>query len=194
MTARKHGKHTGGFGLWLVKYLQRLGPEQYFVVYDHGDPDQDPHVAAVQGFYGDQVSNQNRLADIDILVANQDREALLLMEIEESEMVPKKMLGDLFAILMCSRVAVKVKEDRHDFTLTPDTHRIIAGILPTKGAREKKVRQVIQPRLQEFSQPKNSLPLEKVNILSENHLQEMIHNLKYHAVNLLDSAPPLPGS
>ena len=92
----KHGKSTGKFGSWLNDYL---GSDSFYTVYyDHGIKTDDPNVAAIKGFFGDQVNNKNRLADIDVMVANIDKEIILLIEIEESEMSPKKLLGDIFSI------------------------------------------------------------------------------------------------
>ncbi|MBC8235578.1 hypothetical protein H8E77_39025, partial [bacterium] len=116
----KAGEQTGRFGCWLTQYLK--GSPQYYkhlVYYDHGKRDSKPNVAAIKGFFGDEVSNKNRLADVDLMVAKPNKDIMLLVEIEERESSPKKILGDVLAILMCNRFAVKLNGEQHYFRITP---------------------------------------------------------------------------
>ena len=83
----KAGKRTEEFGLWLTQNLRMS--EQYSVLYDHGDKQENLSVAAIKGFFGDKVTNSNRLTDVDVLVAN-NNEVILLIEIEENEMSAEK--------------------------------------------------------------------------------------------------------
>lgn len=178
----KDGKHTGEFGTWLVNYYQDRKDPGYTIFYDHGDPDLDPHVAAVKGIFsaGEEhpVSSVNRLADIDVLVANQKQEALLLIEIEESEMAPKKILGDIFTILSCNQAAVRAGMVQKYFKITPNTRLIIAGILSRKGIKLEKINQVILPRLQAFSAPEDSVPVDQVEIISGKDIQDALDELR----------------
>ena len=42
-------------------------------------------------------------------------QVLRLIEIEESNMPPKKLLGDVFATLMCNRFVVKIEKEQKYF-------------------------------------------------------------------------------
>ena len=80
----KHGEQTGRFGCWLTQYIK--GAPQYcnhLVYYDHGKRDYKSNVVAIKGFFGDEVRNKNRLADIDLIVAKPNKDIILLAEIEE---------------------------------------------------------------------------------------------------------------
>jgi hypothetical protein len=119
------------------------------VYYDHGDTAVDASVAATKGFFGTDVKNLNRLADIDILIASPDRVARLLIEIEERPCSPKKILGDTLAVLLCSRFAVRVKGgEQQIFMISAETRLIVAGVVPDRGYRLRKIDEVIGPRIQ----------------------------------------------
>jgi hypothetical protein len=108
-------------------------------------------VAAVKGFVGERVTNLNRLADIDYMLADRDGNVRLLAELEERGVSPKKLLGDVLAIMMCRRCAVLCGSDQRYFDITPDTELIVAGALPLEGNRLGKVNGVIQPRVREMT-------------------------------------------
>ncbi|MDQ4077463.1 MAG: hypothetical protein M3220_14600, partial [Chloroflexota bacterium] len=145
--ASPHGEETGRFGEWLGDLLtSKQREEQTIFYYDHGNQEADPHVAAIKGFVGQTVSNRNRLADIDVMLASPAGKVQLLIEIEERPMSPKKLLGDLLALLLCNQVAVH----KHYFRITPHTHLVIAGYFPAGGQGRAKVEEVIQPRLEHF--------------------------------------------
>ena len=117
----RHGTGTASFGKWLKDYLEGIPEyEDYLVYYDHGDS-QKSNVVAIKGFCGKSVTNQNRLADIDIMVANPKKEIVVLIEIEEKPASPKKYIGTIFAALMCNRFAVRV-ENRE---IIADIYKII---------------------------------------------------------------------
>lgn len=151
------GVWTSRFGEWLTQYLKKLsGHREYLVYYDHGDS-QKPNVAEIKGFYGQSVKNRNRLTDIDIMVANQNRDIVLLIEIEETAASPKKYIGTAFAALMCNSFAVKMKDEQRYFRPTNETIFIIAGKLPNEGIRLQKMHEIIAPRIGEFVAPVDSI-------------------------------------
>jgi len=115
----KHGKMTEEFGIWLSQYLKTN--KEYSVFYDHGNPQENSNVAVIKGFFGDKVTNRNRLTDIDVMVVNNKKEVVLLIEIEESEMSPKKLLGDIFSIVMCNQFAVRTENKNKYFGLSSKT-------------------------------------------------------------------------
>jgi len=173
----KDGKRTGEFGLWLGRYLEVNS--QYSVFYDHGNKQEDPNVAVIKGFYGHQVANKNRLADIDVMVVNNDNnEAILLIEIEEGEMPPKKLLGDVFATLICNRFAVRIENEQKYFSVSPKTRLMIAGVVSNRGAGGDKIRNTIIPRLGQFNVPDDTIQIDKIKFVLGEDISEMIEELK----------------
>jgi hypothetical protein len=118
--------------------------------YDHGDTRSDPAVAATKGFFGSEVKSFNRLADVDILIGTATGAALVLIEIEERPSSPKKILGDILALLLCNGFAVRVGQEQRVFRPSPETRVIVAGVLPGAGHRLEKVEDVIGPRLHQL--------------------------------------------
>lgn len=92
-------------------------------------------VAALTGSCGETVSNRNRLADIDLLVANPEQEVILLLEVEGKISSPKKLLGDVFAVLMCNWIAIKQVNQQTYFTISPTARLLIAGSRLSRGRR-----------------------------------------------------------
>jgi hypothetical protein len=184
MTA-KHGVETGKFGWWLSRYLEETpGYQSYCVYYDHGDRLLDPNVVAVQGFSGDIVTNKNRLADVDIIVVKPGGEIAILIEIEESSTTPKKLVGDVFTVLMCNRFAVRDGEGQRCFDVTPETRLIVAGV-GSSDRQMKKVREVIAPRLEQFEAPAGGIRLRDVHLIIEEDLPTVLDKLAESVRELL---------
>jgi hypothetical protein len=175
----KDGVATGEFGRWLADEITKCSRCQgYLVYYDHGEPSEDPRVAAVKGFYGETVTNENRLADVDAIVAKPDGELIAVIEIEERPLVPKKLLGDVFTLLMCNRFAVREGDGQRYFEVGEETELIVAGVVSAKGKGLEKVRNVIEPRLSGFEGPEDGIRLEKVILVVEAELGLVIQALK----------------
>jgi len=174
----KHGEQTGMFGRWLTQYLEDTPMyRQYLLYYDHGCKQSEPNVVVIKGFWGESVTNKNRLADVDLIVANPNKEAMLLIEIEERESSPKKILGDVFAILMCNHFAVRQNNVQHYFNITPETKLIVAGIVPTK-VHKKRINEIIGLRLQKFTSPDNSIDVKNVAFVFRENISSTIEELK----------------
>ena len=152
MKSIQQGIRTGQFGSRLASRV-RGDPSLngWVVFYDHGDRSLDAAVAATKGFFGSEVKNLNRLADIDVLVASPDEVAAILIEIEERAASPKKVLGDVLAILLCNRFAVRAMGVQRAFRVSPETRLVVAGLVPDRGNRLRKIEQVIGPRLQQLA-------------------------------------------
>lgn len=179
------GVWTSRFGEWLTHYLKELsGHREYLVYYDHGDS-QKPNVAEIKGFYGQSVKNRNRLTDIDIMVANQNRDIVLLIEIEETAASPKKYIGSAFAALMCNSFAVKMKDEQRYFRPTNETIFIIAGKLPNEGIRLQKMHEIIAPRVGEFVAPVNSIAPKNIVFEFADSMPSTIELLKKRTAELL---------
>ena len=187
----KHGVATGEFGRWLAQQVSSSSRCQgYLVYYDHGDKSADPRVAAVKGFSGERVSNENRLADVDVIVAKPDGEVVLLVEIEERKVAPKKLLGDLMAIPMCSRFAVKTDIGHRYLTINPDTQFILAGVVSPRGSKLCQIQEVIAPRLGEFGRLSGGIDPQNVSLVFEGNIQKAIGVLRDRVRGLIPDKKP----
>lgn len=156
------GPHTAEFGKWLTNYLKSIPRyKDYFVCYDHGDARTQPNVVEIKGFFGKSVNNENRLSDVDVIVANHEKKIIVLIEIEETASPPQKYIGSVFAVLMCNRFAIKLNNEQLYFQTSPNTKFVVAGILPTER-RLRKINKVISPRIKQFAAPANSIRPENV--------------------------------
>lgn len=171
-----NGKKTEEFGLWLTQYLKTNS--RYSVFYDHGNQQEDSAVVVIKGFFGEKVTNRNRLADVDVIVVNNDNEVILLIEIEESRMSPKKLLGDIFTSVMCNRFAVRIENENRYFDLSSKTRLIIAGLVPNQGNEQNIIRDTIVPRLQKFHFPNDSLQIDNIKIVTGKDISETFEELK----------------
>lgn len=172
----EQGVETGKFGEWLTDYLQSLS--DYRVYFDHGDASRYANVLATKAFYGKTVSSANRLADLDVVVVGPENTALLVIEIEERPCPPKKILGDVLALILCNRLAARVDGRQLYYQLTHDTVVVIAGVQPGGGYRLKKIRDLIEPRLHELEAPKDLIDPRKVRLLFDERIADVIEGLK----------------
>ena len=179
----KDGIRTGEFGLWLARYLDKNN--HYSIYYDHGDKQGDPNVAAIKGFCGQTVTKKNRLVDTDVIVVNNDNNSIvLLIEIEETKMSPKKLLGDVFASLMCNRFAVKVENKQKYFNISPETRLIVAGVVQKLGDGQEKISNTITPRLQQFDVPGDTIQIDKITFVIGEDISGALEKLKREMVNI----------
>lgn len=180
----KQGIETAKFGRWSAEYLKNI---PYQVYYDHGDRQNDPNVFSIKGFYGDYVHNINRLADIDVLIASKDKEAKILIEIEERPISPKKLLGDILAILMCNRIAIGKGKKQEYYEVNDGTKLIVAGILPNHGNRIKKIKEIIKPRLNSMSGFFDGICPENIDLIFKENIPLTINNLKDFVIKFADN-------
>ncbi|MCB0062391.1 MAG: hypothetical protein KDE19_09755 [Caldilineaceae bacterium] len=178
-----HGVETGRFGAWLVEQVAIAKPDAgYRIFFDHyqsASPDGgEPVAVAIKGFYGQQVSNANRLADVDIAIVDSNNQVKILIEIEERSSSPKKIVGDVFAVAMCNRVEVKLGNQSRLFSITPETVLFVAGIINPKGNKLSQLHDLIHPRIQKFSSPPDGLSLTNVKFLFKQSIDSTIAELK----------------
>jgi hypothetical protein len=140
---------------------------------------------AIKGFYGNQVSNANRLADIDIAIVDANNQVKILIELEERISSPKKILGDVFAVAMCNYVEVKLEQYAHVFSITPETVLFVAGIINPRGSKLAQIQQILYPRLQAFSSPQDGLLLRNVSFVFTGSLPSTIAKLQTHVLQHL---------
>jgi hypothetical protein len=75
------------------------------VFYDHGDPSK-PEVCQPTTYMGRRYGCDATLSGVDIVVAK-GKNVILAIEIEESIVNPKKVIGDVFGIAIADRIRVK---------------------------------------------------------------------------------------
>jgi len=171
------GEYTGDFGLWLARYLK--GSSQFSVYHDHGKRQEDPTVAAIKGFWGHEVSNRNRLTDIDVMVVNKaSNEVVLLIEIEESQMPPKKLLGDIFAAIMCNHFAVRIENKNRNFALSSRTRLIVAGVDPNSTEDQNIAESAIKERFGGVAFPDNAIPIENIKVITKGDISKTLKALQ----------------
>lgn len=179
----KQGIETGRFGKWLYEYCEREQlPVQ--VYYDHGDKEKDPHVGATQGFYGEKPSNLTNLVEVDIIIGSDNDEVLLLIEIEEHSVSPKKILGEALAIMMCNGFAVKVEGTHKIFYPSKNTDLYIACWFNPRGKGKEKISNLNQ-RFKEIEGFKDGILNEKIMFIMEDDPDIMIKELKKKVISSL---------
>jgi hypothetical protein len=184
---KKHRQESALFGQWLSDRL-RKNPRyrHYAVYYDHGDKTVHPNVAAIKGIYGEKVTNSSQLTQVDVMVAKPNQEIIILVEIEEGQCSPKKIIGDIFTNLMCNRYAVALEGEQRYFSITPETVLVIAGIMDPKGAMKNQLEKTIKPRISQFHTPDEGLCLDKVWLIFEARMEAVIKELKTRFGELLN--------
>jgi hypothetical protein len=124
MNARSLGEQTAEIGAQLE---QELAPRGFDVFHDHGP--RAKHVGRIYSWFGDAdaPARDTELGQIDIAVVERgNSRAIVLIEIEETNDNPKKIIGDVFGVLMGNRVTFRGTH----FGVGPWTTLIVVG----KGA------------------------------------------------------------
>jgi len=171
------GRRTVEFGVWLTNYLvEKPEYKKYLVYYDHGDSSEH-NVAEIKGFYGESVTRVNRLTDVDLLIAKQNGEIVLLVEIEETPQSPQKYIGLIFTILMSNQFAVGSHGNQKYFTPSHDTKLILTGRLPSMS-RLQKINLVLIPLLRQFVDLFGRIDPKNVSLLFETSMDKTIDRLK----------------
>lgn len=89
----KKGIKTAALGQWLTRSMVSSGSgDEYQVFYDHGDS-REPNVVAIKGFYGEEVTNLNRLADVDIIVVGPNHLVEVIVEPSPNQWTGRKAHG-----------------------------------------------------------------------------------------------------
>jgi len=75
------------------------------VFYDHGDPSK-PEVCQPTTYIGRRYGRDATLSAVDIVIAKR-KKVILGIEIEESTVRPKSIIGDVFGIALADRIRIK---------------------------------------------------------------------------------------
>lgn len=179
------GQETDVLGQWLTGYVrQSAALRKYEVFYDHGD-NREANVVATKGFFGCQVTNLNRLADVDVMVVSPNQRVLLLIEVEERGSSPKKILGDAVTIMMCNRFAVLQSGIQRYFEVADTSRLIVAGVLPAEGNRLEKVDRVIVPRFKQLPGFSDGINPRNIDFVFRQTIEETVGQLKQMVVKAL---------
>lgn len=154
------------------------------IYYDHGIKDVDPHVAKPLGFYGKYVKNLNRITDTDILIGHGNK-VILLLEIEERHASPKKVLGNIFANMMCNRYAIKRNDCHAYYDITDHTKLILSLLYKEKGYVKQKITN-IKKRIDEIDRFPNGILTKNIVILWETCFETLIETTKKYVKNFLE--------
>lgn len=184
------GKKTGEFGKWLYHQCRENYP-QFKVYYDHGEKNHDPNVSVPMGFFGDNISQKNRLTDCDVLVglsSEENSKAVLLIEVEQGSnkrgldtrsVSPKTVLGDILASMLSERFAIKTTHPNspHDYyQVDEETLLIIAFPYNERGYTYPKMK-MIEKTIQNIVKS-NEKPLKNVELVMAPNLKELFNQLK----------------
>lgn len=169
------GQETDVLGQWLTTYVRDTHAlSGYQVFYDHGDS-REGNVVAIKGFYGHEVTNLNRLADVDVMVVSPDQRVVLLVEVEERSSSPKKILGDAVTIMMCNRFAVRQSGMQRYFEVTDKTRLVVSGVMPDQGNRLDKV---IVPRFRQLPAFADGIDPDNIGFVFRSTIEQTVDRLK----------------
>ncbi len=166
----KHGRLTAYLGKRLAYTYPRDG--KIFALYDHGEPD-DPAVSAIRLYLrGFPFDNQSVLADMDIMIAEGNK-AIILIEIEETTITPKQVVGDIFAPFFAESLVFKSNEE-----YKIDKTCLIIGLLtnPAGNAAIKTDRLVntIRELQQSLKKISFSFSIDKIHLVCEAEDEELV--------------------
>jgi hypothetical protein len=90
---------------------QKLEPRGFNVLFDHADKETDStRIGRIVSWIGPQYQSVSQLAFLDIaIVSRESDQAFALIEIEESTVKPKVILGDVLATLLGEQVTFQGK-------------------------------------------------------------------------------------
>ncbi len=100
-----------------------------------------------------------------------------MIEIEEGELEPKDLLGDIFANIMSNHFQVKIEGKKTHFNITPKTNFIIASEAKKKGKKQEKTEKIITERLSQFTFPSDTIQLENISFIFGENVDVTIENL-----------------
>ena len=173
---RKSGEKTGEFGLWLTEMLK--DQPQFQVYYDHGNPEENDNVSVIKAFLGEKVTKENKLAEIDVMVVDQSDEILLLIEIEESPISPKTLLGDVFASALSSGFAAVRAGEQTYFRVTQQTQLWVAGYVLSENSQKTAFLAHIQRKINVLNKANVTSSVGEVRLIIENDLESCLEMLK----------------
>lgn len=140
-------------GQWTTKVARKLserfGSRGLDVLYAHGQKGEDPEeqLGQIACWFGTKYESHAQLAFLDIAVVSKDsNRALLLVEIEERNAPPKKLIADALTTLVGDHIMF---QGRRDLKVGPWTRLVV--LAKTSNVSEKRLRPaLLQERLNEI--------------------------------------------
>ncbi len=171
------GEHTGEFGLWLDRFIAENNLPLR-VYYDHGNKTF-VNVGIIQGYIGSGINRTTILTECDLMVVDPSDQILVLIEIEDkATLVPKKLIGTIFATMLCDRFAFGSGKAKRIFAVTRETRFIIAGQFKSKGKKFDQLKETICPKVRECRLPGDGIQAENLRFVFEGTTEETISELK----------------
>jgi hypothetical protein len=99
----KYGAMTVELGKLLEEELSNK-----IIYFDHGDPT-NKNVGKITAYYGKELHRDNKLAEIDIAILDDQKRIILLVEVEENDDWPKTVIGDAVSALLADGIAFRSK-------------------------------------------------------------------------------------
>ncbi len=111
------GQMTARIGEYLSGILV---PKGYDVLYDHGT-----NSGKIVSWFGEKYNRGSELSQVDIAIVEKVTDNVMaLIEIEEKDDNPKKLLGDILGILIGNKIKFKGKRK---LTVTKNTLLLVVG-------------------------------------------------------------------
>lgn len=185
----KNGKYTAKFGEELTKGLE--SHPNFQVYYDHGDSSK-PNVGQITPYFRDKPYNKSTtLSNVDILIThktNNIEKAIILIEIEETDSEPKKILGDIFNIFLAESVCFQ----REDFPL--DQINLIVGTVVGSDDKLQKINSISNAINDLKKQIKGSIfdiSIGKIELLGDHDLPELLSRIKKNILQTISEKRPI---
>ena len=170
----------------IVQQLRALvaGEERLRVYNDHvGEQRQ-----RLWSFFGDEPRRRNNLSSVDILIADSERaEALLILEIEETNASPKTLLGDVFAVAFGGHISAK---GGLRYKVTRDTELWVCFEVEAKGYQREKAEALKNPVCEALAHVPNPLQLSFIIADSPQGLVEHVCAAARQWLERKSGAPP----
>ncbi len=163
--SKKHGANTIKIAEKLIEQLKKDSKryKDVKVYYDHGSSKND-NVCAPTVNIGRRYGNDATLGAADIVVVRGSR-VIIAVEIEESGVSPKRIIGDIFSLVLGDRIKIKGKQySKEDLTV------IVALPLKDTGKSEKKYDR-LERNLKKFITNFNIINIRKIRILTVSQVQ-----------------------
>jgi len=132
--SKKHGANTIEIAKKLTEQFKK-DPKRYKdveVYYDHGSSKND-NVCAPTVNIGRRYGNDATLGATDIVVVS-DSKVLIAVEIEESGVSPKRIIGDIFSLVLGDRIKIKKKQ----YSLKEDLVVLVVVLVKDTGKSSQK--------------------------------------------------------
>ncbi len=100
---KSHGQITIKVAETLCGFYETKG---YGVLYDHDSTKE--NVGKIVSWFGDKYSRESELSQLDIAIVEKGSDkALALIEIEETNDIPKTFMGDLFGVVLGDHISFR---------------------------------------------------------------------------------------